>query len=60
MHGLTAVIPIFIPVATISSFHVPIAQGYLPRVVETARPHYAFMDPIEYSPRPGEGVIYCD
>ncbi len=29
-------------------------------VVETARPHYAFMDPIEYSPRPGEGVIYCD
>ncbi len=29
-------------------------------VVETARPHYAFMDPIEYSPRPGEGMIYCD
>lgn len=29
-------------------------------VVETARPHYAFMDPIEYSPRPGEDLIYCD
>ncbi|HSV96962.1 MAG TPA: PAS domain S-box protein [Spirochaetota bacterium] len=29
-------------------------------VVEKARPHYAFMDPIDYSPRPGEDVIYCD
>lgn len=29
-------------------------------VVESGRPHYAFMDPIEYSPRPGEGIIYCD
>ncbi len=29
-------------------------------VVESARPHYAFMDPIEYSPRPGEDLIYCD
>ncbi|RPI97837.1 MAG: PAS domain S-box protein, partial [Spirochaetales bacterium] len=28
--------------------------------VRTTRPHYAFMDPIEYSPRPGEDVIYCD